>query len=133
MSTVIQSEEKVFYAALELPLPAQRRAFLDEACAGDVRLRQRVEQLLAAGEVLRARIGGRLGRAVALFSRGLLQPNPEIAFRLARLRIAIEVCRIEKVELLRTVQEVGERRLPGIVTFGLGGGGRRGSAPGRAR
>jgi squalene synthase HpnC len=31
---------------------------------------QRAEELLAAGEVLRERIGGRLGRAVALFSRG---------------------------------------------------------------
>ncbi|HLX33255.1 MAG TPA: squalene/phytoene synthase family protein [Gaiellaceae bacterium] len=30
----------------------------------------RAAELLAAGEVLRARIGGRLGRAVALFSRG---------------------------------------------------------------
>ncbi len=30
----------------------------------------RASELLAAGEVLRARIGGRLGRAVALFSRG---------------------------------------------------------------
>ena len=31
---------------------------------------QRAAELLAAGEVLRVRIGGRLGRAVALFSRG---------------------------------------------------------------
>jgi squalene synthase HpnC len=31
---------------------------------------QRAAELLAAGEMLRARIGGRLGRAVALFSRG---------------------------------------------------------------
>jgi phytoene/squalene synthetase len=31
---------------------------------------QRAEELLAEGEVLRERIGGRLGRAVALFSRG---------------------------------------------------------------
>src|SRR5918911_1478293 len=31
---------------------------------------ERASELLAAGEVLRARIGGRLGRAVALFSRG---------------------------------------------------------------
>ncbi|MFL5941967.1 MAG: squalene synthase HpnC [Gaiellaceae bacterium] len=30
----------------------------------------RAEELLAAGEVLRARIGGRIGRAVALFARG---------------------------------------------------------------
>jgi phytoene/squalene synthetase len=31
---------------------------------------RRAAELLAAGEVLRVRIGGRLGRAVALFARG---------------------------------------------------------------
>jgi serine/threonine protein kinase len=48
MSTAIQSEEKVFYAALELSLPAQRRAFLDEVCAGKPELRVRIEELLAS-------------------------------------------------------------------------------------
>jgi squalene synthase HpnC len=60
-------------------LPAEdRRAFGDpllDRPSDDLRalLRfegQRAEELLAAGEVLRARIGGRLGRAVALFARG---------------------------------------------------------------
>jgi WD40 repeat protein len=41
-------EESLFAAALDKPTVAERRAFLDAACAGDVRLRQRVEQLLAA-------------------------------------------------------------------------------------
>jgi serine/threonine protein kinase len=48
MSTVIQLEEKVFYAALELSDPAQRRAFLDEICTGNPGLRGRVEELLAS-------------------------------------------------------------------------------------
>ncbi len=48
--------------ALDRP-SAELRALLDFEA-------QRARELLAAGEVLRARIGGRLGRAVALFSRG---------------------------------------------------------------
>ncbi|HYT91981.1 MAG TPA: serine/threonine-protein kinase, partial [Gemmataceae bacterium] len=44
------NEESLFAAALEKPNPAERQAFLDEACAGDLELRQRVERLLAADE-----------------------------------------------------------------------------------
>src|SRR3954454_5634383 len=44
------NEESLFAAALELATPAERRAFLDEACAGDVALRDLVERLLAAHE-----------------------------------------------------------------------------------
>src|SRR5436189_3925324 len=60
-------------------LPAEdRRTFGDppldrpsEELRGLLRFEaHRAADLLAAGEVLRARIGGRLGRAVALFSRG---------------------------------------------------------------
>src|SRR5690349_3611509 len=46
-------EESLFAAALERATAAERRAFLDEACAGDVPLRQRVERLLAADEKTR--------------------------------------------------------------------------------
>src|SRR5260221_12686448 len=42
------NEESLFAAALDKPTAVARRAFLDEACAGDVRLRQRVEQRLPA-------------------------------------------------------------------------------------
>src|SRR4051794_6590417 len=44
------SEESLFVAALTRTDPAERRKFLDEACAGDEPLRQRVEKLLAADE-----------------------------------------------------------------------------------
>src|SRR5262249_14437111 len=44
------TEESLFAAALERTAAAERQAFLDEACAGDVALRQRVERLLAAHE-----------------------------------------------------------------------------------
>jgi serine/threonine protein kinase/tetratricopeptide (TPR) repeat protein len=42
------NEESLFVAALERPNAAERRAFLEEACAGDIALRRRVERLLAA-------------------------------------------------------------------------------------
>ena len=42
------NEESLFEAALKMPTTAQRRAFLEQACANNVALRQRVEQLLAA-------------------------------------------------------------------------------------
>ena len=42
------TEETIFTAALAKPTPAERAAFLDEACAGDAGLRRRVERLLAS-------------------------------------------------------------------------------------
>jgi tetratricopeptide (TPR) repeat protein len=44
------NEEALFAAAMDMRDAAERRAFLDEACAGDARLRRRVERLLAADE-----------------------------------------------------------------------------------
>ena len=41
------NEESLFVAALEKPT-ADRQAFLEEACAGDLALQRRVERLLAA-------------------------------------------------------------------------------------
>jgi serine/threonine protein kinase len=49
--------EAIFAAALAKPTPQERAAYLDEACAGDTELRQRVETLLraeaAGGSLLR--------------------------------------------------------------------------------
>jgi hypothetical protein len=42
------TEETIFAAALERNSPAERAAYLDEACAGDAPLRQQVEELLRA-------------------------------------------------------------------------------------
>jgi hypothetical protein len=47
MKTAIKQEETVFDAARQLKDPAERKAFLDHACAGDDALRARVEELLA--------------------------------------------------------------------------------------
>jgi hypothetical protein len=43
-------EETIFVSALEKTNPAQRAAFLDEACGGDEALRLRVELLLEADD-----------------------------------------------------------------------------------
>ena len=45
-----QREKSLFNAALELTDPAQRRAFIDKACAGDQALRARIDRLLKASE-----------------------------------------------------------------------------------
>jgi eukaryotic-like serine/threonine-protein kinase len=45
MTTPHERDESIFEAALALP-PEQRAGYLDQACAGDVQLRQRVEALL---------------------------------------------------------------------------------------
>ena len=44
-----KAEEAVFEAALALP-PAQRSAYLDQACGGDALMRRRVEELIQAHE-----------------------------------------------------------------------------------
>jgi eukaryotic-like serine/threonine-protein kinase len=44
------NEESIFAAALEKGDPAERAAFLDEACAGDPALRREVEALLQSHE-----------------------------------------------------------------------------------
>jgi hypothetical protein len=46
MSVSISREKTVFYAALDVADPAQRREFLDHACGSDAELRAAVEELL---------------------------------------------------------------------------------------
>jgi len=50
MSPEAQVEEALCVAALNVPDPAVRARFLDQACAGDARLRAAVEELLLAHE-----------------------------------------------------------------------------------
>ena len=56
MDNANKNEKALFAAARGLTDPAQRRAFLDQSCAADSELRQRVEELLqadgAAGDFL---------------------------------------------------------------------------------
>jgi eukaryotic-like serine/threonine-protein kinase len=70
------NEESLFATAVDKPTAAERRAFLDEACAGDVRLRQRVEQLLAADEHARG-ILDRGQNAAAIM--GACRPEPPLS------------------------------------------------------
>ena len=46
--TTSPSAESIFFAALEKTDPAERAAYLDEACRGDDDLRRQVERLLEA-------------------------------------------------------------------------------------
>jgi serine/threonine protein kinase len=71
------NERSIFIAALEKDDPAERVAYLDQAC-GDAALRQRIERLLAA----HAAAGGILDRPVGPETQtatGLLQPILEQA------------------------------------------------------
>jgi hypothetical protein len=48
MDTTASAEEILFYEALQVGDPAEREAYLRQACAGDAVLREAVDQLLAA-------------------------------------------------------------------------------------
>src|SRR5262245_32767645 len=48
--SIAMQEESIFIAALEKEDAAERAAFLDQACAGDEALRQRIERLLRRHE-----------------------------------------------------------------------------------
>jgi serine/threonine protein kinase/tetratricopeptide (TPR) repeat protein len=54
MNPPVLTVKSVFDQAHEITSPAERRAYLDEACAGDSDLRQKVEALLAAYEAIRS-------------------------------------------------------------------------------
>ncbi len=46
------TEREIFTAALAKEIPAERDAFLDEACADDAALRRRIDSLLAEHQQL---------------------------------------------------------------------------------
>jgi WD40 repeat protein/tRNA A-37 threonylcarbamoyl transferase component Bud32 len=69
------NEESLFAAALEFTDPAERQAFLDRACAGDARLRRRVEELLAAD----ALSPGILDRTQVAAAFGSYRPAPPLS------------------------------------------------------
>src|SRR5436309_3076199 len=63
------NERSIFMEAVEKDTPGKRAAYLDEACAGDKTLRQRVEALLAshveAGSFLGTPVAERLAEQLA--------------------------------------------------------------------
>ena len=48
MEVLTERAEEIFYSALEMKSPDQRKVFLDRACQGDGNLRTVVERLLAS-------------------------------------------------------------------------------------
>jgi eukaryotic-like serine/threonine-protein kinase len=85
-----QREEAVFEAVLQLPAP-QRAAYLDQTCAGDADLRERVEALLGAFE----RAGGFLKQpAVSTPARTLavsLPPTEKPGDRIGRYKLLEQI------------------------------------------
>jgi eukaryotic-like serine/threonine-protein kinase len=61
--------EEVFGAAADLP-PAERAAYLDQACREDAELRAEVESLLAAGDSGYSRFGSAIGDFAATVAEG---------------------------------------------------------------
>src|SRR6266498_465118 len=57
----LQRSDEILQSALELR-PEERAAFLDEACAGDEALRQKVESLLAAAQQMDGFMEERMSR-----------------------------------------------------------------------
>jgi serine/threonine protein kinase len=70
------NEESLFAAALQKASATERRAFLDEACAGDSRLRRRLERLLAADAETRGVLDDGRDAAAVL---GAYKPQPPLA------------------------------------------------------
>jgi eukaryotic-like serine/threonine-protein kinase len=88
MSDSKQREEAVFEAALQLQ-GAERAAYLDQACAGDPALRERIEGLLGALE----RAGGRLSEPAVPRDTATEIPSPtpteKMGDRIQERKIAI--------------------------------------------
>ncbi|HEV7926951.1 MAG TPA: protein kinase, partial [Verrucomicrobiae bacterium] len=85
-------EVALFSAARRLP-PNERAAFLDDACAGDAALRQRVEELLRAGEeagaFLQKPAANAPGRARTI--RVTLPPVEKLGDRVGRYKILQQI------------------------------------------
>jgi serine/threonine protein kinase/WD40 repeat protein len=96
MTDLPERELALFSAARQLP-PAQRAAYLDQACAGDAALRQRIVELLRAGD----EAGGFLQSPAAL------APGPGGTVRLPGLPEAKPGDRIGRYKLLQQIGEGG--------------------------
>ncbi len=90
MNEADRNEEAVFEAALQLRT-TERAAYLDQACAGEPRLRQRVENLLGALE----RAGGRLSETAVARSAATvvisLPPTAKPGDRIGRYKLLQQI------------------------------------------
>jgi serine/threonine protein kinase len=96
MSDLPERELAVFSAARRLP-PGRRATYLDQACAGDAALRQRVAELLKAGD----EAGGFLENPAAL------PPGPGGTMRLGLVPAETTSDRIGHYKLLQQIGEGG--------------------------
>jgi serine/threonine protein kinase len=103
MNESADSDETIFAAALQWETPAQRAAYLDEACAGDADRRRRVEDLLRASD-----------DAGTFLDRPVGQPKPAGAAPepLATIRIVLADDPTEapgaKIGRYKLLQQIGE-------------------------
>jgi len=103
MNESADSDETIFAAALQWETPAQRAAYLDEACAGDADRRRRVEDLLRASD-----------DAGTFLDRPVGQPKPAGAAPepLATIRIVLAddptEARGAKIGRYKLLQQIGE-------------------------
>jgi hypothetical protein len=81
MNSQPASEKSIFEAAIERSLPAERAAYLDQACGGDQRLREEVEALLAAHDRL-----GKMPEAARALNPVATADEPLVAGRQAMTR-----------------------------------------------
>ena len=65
--TGAMDEESLFLTALDKPTGSERQAFLEDACAGDLALRLRVERLLSANDKTIGILDGPAGNEGGLF------------------------------------------------------------------
>ena len=100
MTTPAERLKAVFDQAAEIASPADRAAFLDEACGGDADLRARVEALLRA----HAEAGSFLNRpAIALGATGTFEPTPE-----AETTAHSQECAGAQIGPYKLLQQIGE-------------------------
>ena len=102
------NEESLFAAALAKPAGAERRAFLDATCGGDWRLRDRIEQLLAADDRARGILDQDPAAAALLAVSRTDTPDPDRPPPAAPLAEVLRIIREADPPGYELSEEVGE-------------------------